>query len=121
MSFIKLTAVSYALKHAQQMKTAVLLGQESLPLSLEVRWGLVFQFWRLEKIFRNRFKIMYLIKFHRCFIIYQKLNKAKTFNRMKNDQSQLTFTQNVKCLVICFSLQLHEKLLFLSPSCREGN
>lgn len=35
MSFIKLTAVSYALKHAQQMKTAVLLGQESLPLSFE--------------------------------------------------------------------------------------
>ena len=35
MLFIKLTAVNYALKHAQQMKTAVLLGQESLLLSFE--------------------------------------------------------------------------------------
>lgn len=35
MVFIKLTAVNYALKHTQKMKTEVLLGQESLLLSFE--------------------------------------------------------------------------------------
>lgn len=50
---------------------------------------------------------MYLTKFHRCFIIYQKLNKDKTFNRMKNDQSHAFIIRTLNALSYIFSLQLN--------------
>lgn len=52
----------------------------------------------LLKTSEKRFKRMYLIKFHRCFILWSEThNEAVTFNRRKIYQLQLTLTEHLLC------------------------